>query len=40
MFIFIQFVCVGGSPGTMKEFAAFMPKRLGLEEEGEDLKDV
>ncbi|CAD7690677.1 unnamed protein product [Nyctereutes procyonoides] len=34
-----DFVCVGGSLDTMKEFAAFMLKRLGLEEGGEDLKD-
>uniref|UniRef100_A0A8C8ZJX4 Uridine phosphorylase 2 n=1 Tax=Prolemur simus TaxID=1328070 RepID=A0A8C8ZJX4_PROSS len=34
------FVCLGGSPNRMKAFALFMHKELGLEEGGEDIKDI
>lgn len=40
MFGDVKFVCVGGSPNRMKAFAMFMHKELGLEGDGEDIKDI
>ncbi|XP_004449190.1 uridine phosphorylase 2 isoform X1 [Dasypus novemcinctus] len=40
MFGDVKFVCVGGSPNRMKAFALFMHKELGLDESGEDIKDI
>lgn len=40
LLIFIQFVCVGGSPNRMKAFALFVHKELGLAEGGEDITDI
>ncbi|NXQ36294.1 UPP2 phosphorylase, partial [Alaudala cheleensis] len=40
MFGDIKFVCVGGSPNRMREFAQFMRRELGLAAAGEDVADI
>ncbi|NWR06177.1 UPP2 phosphorylase, partial [Paradoxornis webbianus] len=40
MFGDIKFVCVGGSPRRMREFARFMRRELGLARPGEDVADI
>ncbi|XP_075034773.1 uridine phosphorylase 2 [Mixophyes fleayi] len=40
MFGDVKFVCVGGSPNRMRDFAIFIHKEMGLEGDGNDITDI
>ncbi|XP_068101846.1 uridine phosphorylase 2 isoform X3 [Hyperolius riggenbachi] len=40
MFGDVKFVCVGGSPNRMREFAVFIHEELGLDGDSRDITDI
>ncbi|XP_040296727.1 uridine phosphorylase 2 isoform X2 [Bufo bufo] len=40
MFGDVKFVCVGGSPNRMRDFAIFIHQELGLDGDGSDVTDI
>lgn len=40
MFGDVKFVCVGGSPNRMRDFAIFIHQELGLDGDGSDISDI